>query len=159
MPEASELDVYKVPQNARLMTSWVTTVLPILRRLDEHDGLRRAYVVEDTVLLSLGVTFANIDVTYALAGYGHRQSGTSYLGGVFGGSWVPPGRNVDSFSEAILEIIPAGVRRWVLACISLNPEIKRGECVPVQLILPTVVAGDVRQIGLYDLSNADILAT
>ncbi len=89
MPEATSLDVHKVPANKRVMTCWATTVLPLLIRLAEISEVAKFHVVEDTVLLSPAVSFHNVQEETAssqcvLWGYGNyvtlRGGGVSWFG-------------------------------------------------------------------------------
>ncbi len=69
------------------MTCWVTTVLPLLISLAETSEVAKFHVVEDTVLLSPGVSFRNVQEATAnsqcaLWGYGNYV--TRHGGGV---SW------------------------------------------------------------------------
>ena len=91
-----------------------------------------------------------------LAGYGHRPSQTQRQGLSFGGAWLPPGVNGAGNSPAELDQLalagstPA-VQQWVMECRQLKPDIKRGDLVTLQLVLPAEDNSQCQCHGVYEL--------
>lgn len=56
-PETHELGVYTTSANAKVMTFSYTTVLPALRLMDMHHGVKKVFVCEDTCIMTPGATF------------------------------------------------------------------------------------------------------
>ena len=59
-PSGEELDKFDADATKRCMMFWYATVLPCLKALHDAEGICEAFVVEDTFLCDVGITFHTI---------------------------------------------------------------------------------------------------
>ena len=87
-----------------------------------------------------------------LGGCGHRASGTQHAGELFGGAWLPgcdDPRTKQATDAYLLSIAPSIVRNWVQECMTVNPDINRGDRMPYPLPLPFLCTQTPLVVGLY----------
>ena len=59
-PSGQELEHFDADPNKRSMMCWYSTVLPCLRALHDQEGSNEAFVLEDTFVCDVDVTFETI---------------------------------------------------------------------------------------------------